>query len=136
MSVLYVLTVPFAGRKRSELVAKWLRSAGSLASLAVLNVNRCPTQSKRTKSNMARKRAHGTGAVVKQSSGIYVFYWTDANGKRCKKSLRTKNKAEAVGKAKDFEKAIQATDREEVLLQSARARKIIRSTDLPMGEVW
>jgi site-specific recombinase XerD len=85
---------------------------------------------------MARKRTHGTGSVVRQSSGIYVFYWTDANGKRCKKSLRTKSKAEALGKAKDFEKAIQATDREEVLLQSARARQIIRSKDLPMGEVW
>lgn len=85
---------------------------------------------------MARKRAHGTGSIVKQDNGVYVFYWTDANGKRCKKSLRTKSRKEAEATAKDLERAVLATDRQEVLMQSARARQIIKSRDLPLADVW
>ncbi len=85
---------------------------------------------------MARKRSHGTGSIIKASSGMYQFFWTDANGKRHKKSLRTKDRATALERAKEHEAATNAVDREEVLMQAARARQIIRSRELPMADVW
>lgn len=83
-----------------------------------------------------KKRGHGAGSVVKGSSGVYVFYWTDANGKRHKRSLRTRNRTEAMERAADLEKATTARDRESVLFEAARARRIIRQRELPLADVW
>ncbi len=85
---------------------------------------------------MARHRPHGTGSIVKAESGVYQFFWTDAQGKRHKKSLRTKNRKEAETLAKGFETAVTASDRETVLLESAKARKLIETKTLPLGDVW
>ncbi|MDX9976367.1 MAG: hypothetical protein RBU21_25555, partial [FCB group bacterium] len=79
-----------------------------------------------------RRRSKGSGGIVKLPSGFYAFQYVDGNGIRRTKSLRTKNRAEAEAGARDFERAVQATDREEVILQAAKARQIIRSRDLPL----
>jgi integrase len=83
-----------------------------------------------------KRRSRGSGSIICQPSGNYAFQYIDANGKRKTKSLRTKNQTEAKHLAAEFEKIVQATDREEVLMQAARARNIIKTKDLPLDEVW
>ena len=83
-----------------------------------------------------KRRSKGSGGIVKMPSGFYAYQYVDANGTRKTKSLRTKDRREADDLAKDFEKAVQATDRAEVLLHAAKARQIISRRDLPMTEVW
>ncbi len=85
---------------------------------------------------MAKRRSRGTGSIVRSDAGIYQLFWTDANGKRHKKSLRTKNRKEAEQAAKGFEEAVNAKDREQVLLESARARRIIETSTLPLEDAW
>jgi integrase len=85
---------------------------------------------------MAKKRAHGTGSLVKGANGIYQFFWTDAAGNRHKKSLRTRNRSDAIEKVAEFERAVGAKDRVEVLHEAAKARKIIKERKLPLSEVW
>lgn len=67
---------------------------------------------------------------------MYYFYWTDANGKKHKKSLRTRSKAKAMDNAAELDKAVMAKDKVEVLHQAAKARQIIRQRDLPLSDVW
>jgi integrase len=85
---------------------------------------------------MAKKRAHGTGSIVKGSGGIYQLFWTDANGKRHKKSLRTRDKRVAHEKARELEKGASAQDRLDVIHEAAKARNLIQEKRLPMDKVW
>lgn len=83
-----------------------------------------------------KRRSRGTGGIVKLPSGNYAYQYLNPQGKRKTKSLRTKNRKEAETRAVDFEAAVGAKDKEEVLLQQARARKIINSRTLPLDDVW
>ena len=83
-----------------------------------------------------KRRSRGAGGLIKIQSGNYAYQFTDANGKRCTKSLRTKDRKEAETKAKKYQKAVDAEDREEVLLQAAKARRIIDTKELALGKVW
>jgi len=84
-----------------------------------------------------RRRAKGAGCIIKdKKSGMYYYYWHDTNGKQHKKSLRTKNEQEAQAHANALTKAVKAEDQKEVLLQSAKIRKIIHEKDLPLADVW
>ena len=84
----------------------------------------------------AKRRTKGSGSVFRSGSGYYVFKYYDANGKPHQKTLRTKNKLEAEKRAPDMLKAILASDKEEVLFQSAQSRKIINSKKLPFSKIW
>ncbi len=83
-----------------------------------------------------KRRSKGTGCISKTSGGIYYFYWSDANGKRKKKTLRTRNRSEALERAADFEKGITAKDRADVIHEAAKARGIINERQLPFDNVW
>jgi integrase len=84
-----------------------------------------------------RRRAKGAGSIIKdKKSGIFYYFWHDANGKQHKKSLRTKNREEAETAADGYTDVVKAKDKEEVLMQSAKARKIIHEKDLPLADVW
>jgi site-specific recombinase XerD len=83
-----------------------------------------------------KRRSKGAGGIIKLASGFYAYQYVDAKGARRTKSLRTKSKAEAETRAKEHEKAVHASDREEVLMQSAKARRIIQSRELPLADVW
>jgi len=86
---------------------------------------------------MARRRTKGSGNITKDSrTGVFSFRWVDDTGKVRKKSLRTKNRQDAEKQALAYEKVVKAQDKEEVLFQAAKARKIIKSRDLPLREVW
>ena len=85
---------------------------------------------------MAKKRrSRGIGSVSKRGD-VYYFWWTDVNGKKHAKSLRTKNRTEALGKAAELTKAVDAKDKAEVLHQAARARRLIEQQPLPLDQVW
>ncbi len=83
-----------------------------------------------------RRRSRGSGSIIKQASGNYAYQYIDGTGNRRTKSLRTKSRQEAEKLAKDFEQAVNATDREQVVMQAAKARNIIKTRDLPLSEVW
>ena len=83
-----------------------------------------------------RRRTKGSGSIVKTSSGMFYYFWYDVTGKQHKKSLRTKNRAEAEKLAEDFTKAVHAKDKKEVLFQAAEAKEIIVSKNLPLENVW
>ena len=86
---------------------------------------------------MARRRAKGSGTVIKDTrTGVFYFRWIDDNGKKRKKSLRTKSRQEAEKNVLDFVRAIHAKDKKDVLFQAAKAREIIKSRDLPLNEIW
>lgn len=82
------------------------------------------------------RRSRGSGSIFKQASGNYAYQYIDGTGKRRTKSLRTKSRKDAERLAEDFETAVGAADKEEVLMQSARARNIVKTRDLPLCEVW
>ncbi len=83
-----------------------------------------------------RRRSRGTGSITKQVSGIYAYYWTDANGKKHKKSLRTRNLEDAKAEAAKYERGVQAKDRADVIHEAAKARQLIREQQLPLNEAW
>ena len=83
-----------------------------------------------------RRRSKGTGTVYCRNGTYYLEYREPHTGKKVKKSLRTKDEKEALRKAKDMERAMDARTAEEVTLHLARARNIIKSRDLPLVEVW
>lgn len=83
-----------------------------------------------------RRRTKGSGSIVKTSSGMFYYFWYDAIGKQHKKSLRTKNRAEAEKLAADFTKAVHAKDKKEVLFQAAVAKQLIDSKNLSLENVW
>lgn len=83
-----------------------------------------------------KKRAKGTGSVVKQASGNYAFQYKDSRGKRVTKSLKTKSRKEAISRAKEYERGLTARDTQDVLHEIARARELIDTRSLPMSEVW
>lgn len=83
-----------------------------------------------------KRRSRGSGGIVRLASGNYAYQYVDASGTRRTQTLRTKNRKEAEAKAAEFETAVAAKDKEEVLLQQARARRIINGRSLPLGEVW
>ena len=85
---------------------------------------------------MAKRRPKGAGSIVKRNNGTYYFYWTDINGEQHKKSLRTKNRAEAAELVEDFVTATKAKDKKEVLFKAAQANQIINSKKLPLEDVW
>ena len=87
---------------------------------------------------MANKRTHGTGTVFKNArSGVYRYQWTDPiTGRKRTASLHTKDRAEAERKAKAYTDTQEATDRQEVVTIIAKDRKLIRSRDLPLADVW
>ncbi len=86
---------------------------------------------------MAKKRrSRGSGSIYRHHNGTYYFQWLDHNGLKRVKSLRTRDRKEALENAVNFEKAVAAQDQHEVLHQAARARGIIQSHDLPLSEVW
>lgn len=83
-----------------------------------------------------KRRSRGSGGIVRLASGNYAYQYVDASGTRRTQTLRTKNRKEAEAKAVEFETAVAAKDKEEVLLQQARARKIINTRNLPFPDVW
>ncbi len=85
---------------------------------------------------MKRKRSSGMGSIVKRENGMFYYWWTDANGKRHAKSLRTKNLVDAKEEAAKYEQGVRAKDRVDVIHEAAKARKIIRERKLPLDEVW
>ncbi len=86
---------------------------------------------------MSRKRrSRGSGTISKAANGMFYFWWSDANGKRHKKSLRTRNKAEAQKQAEDLQRGVAAKDKADVLHEAAKAKKLMQQKDLPLGDVW
>jgi len=86
---------------------------------------------------MAKKRrSRGSGGVIKLASGFYAYQYIDAAGIRKTKSLRTKNKTEAVEAAEAFTRIQQAKDKETVVREIARSRDIIRTRELPLSDTW
>lgn len=83
-----------------------------------------------------KKRAKGTGGVIKQASGNYAFQFKNASGKRVTKSLKTKNRKEAELKALDFERGLTARDTVDVLHEISRARELVDSRALPLLDTW
>jgi integrase len=83
-----------------------------------------------------QRRSRGSGSVYKHHNGMFYYQWIDANGQKHAKSLRTKNRKEALGRAGEFERAIHAKDKVEVLHQAAEAQGIIRRRALPLASVW
>lgn len=83
-----------------------------------------------------RRRSRGSGSIFKRKNGIYYYQYVDARGKKQAKSLRTKSFAEAKEIAKVYEKAVTATDQDEVLQQQAKLRGIIKAKALPLDETW
>ncbi len=84
----------------------------------------------------SKRRAKGTGAVVKLSSGTYAFQYSDASGRRKTQSLKTKNKAEAEERAVELARMLTAGDTAEAVFQIARQRDLVHTKCLPFGEVW
>ncbi|MFO7821066.1 MAG: hypothetical protein R6V56_03270, partial [Lentisphaeria bacterium] len=84
-----------------------------------------------TKKQAKKRRSNGTGSLVKRQNGMYYFWTVDANGKRHAKSLRTRNRDEALAKIKAMERGITAQDRHDVIHELAKARKLVRELDLP-----
>lgn len=85
---------------------------------------------------MAARRARGAGSVFRRATGGYVYKWVDDTGKTRWESLRTKNRKTALERAKGYEDAKNAQDRNAVLIESARLRKIIGSKPVPLGKTW
>jgi len=87
---------------------------------------------------VAKKRSHGNGSVVKASSGVYQFYWTDTTKKhkRHKKSLRTTDRKKAMELAAEWARVKNLKDTNSVLHESAKLRGIIDTKDLPWDEIW
>jgi integrase len=82
-----------------------------------------------------RRRSKGTGHLYKRS-GWFHYQWIDPLGQRHTKALRTKDRKTALANVGDMEASVKAKDQEEVLLRSARLRRVINARPLPWSEVW
>lgn len=83
-----------------------------------------------------RRRSKGTGAIVRQSSGVYAYQYLDTEGIRRTKSLGTKNRRTAEEKAEAYTKVAEASDQAEAVLQIAKSRKLVRSDNIPLADAW
>ncbi|CAA6693017.1 MULTISPECIES: site-specific integrase [unclassified Lentimonas] len=83
-----------------------------------------------------KKRAHGTGSLIKKSNGVYAFQFRDASGKKITKSLGTRNRKEAEGLAEPLGAMASAKSRAEAVQQIAEAKDLIDARVLPLSEVW
>ena len=83
-----------------------------------------------------KKRAHGTGSLIKKSNGIYAFQFRDATGKKITKSLGTRNRKEAEVSAEPLGAMTSAKSRAAAVQQIAEAKELIDARVLPLSEVW
>ncbi|MFT5622957.1 MAG: integrase [Bacteroidia bacterium] len=83
-----------------------------------------------------KKRAHGTGAIIKKANGIYAFQYRDATGKKITKTLGTRNRSEAEKLAEPYAATTSAKDTAEAVQQIARAKDLIDSKVLPLAGTW
>ena len=67
---------------------------------------------------------------------LIIFIGRISTESNTKKSLRTKNRAEAAELVEDFVTATKAKDKKEVLFKAAQANQIINSKKLPLESVW
>lgn len=84
----------------------------------------------------SKRRAKGTGGIVKYPSGTYAFQYKNASGKTKTASLKTKNRGEAEDRAAEFAKMLTAGDTAEAVFQIARHRDLVHTKSLPFAEVW
>jgi integrase len=83
-----------------------------------------------------KRRAKGSGSIVKQSTGTYVFRYRLPDGKTRQESLSTKNRREAGERAEELEKALAARNSAEAVVQIAVNRQLIDRNPLPLASVW
>ena len=93
-------------------------------------------QTKSDSPRRTKKRAHGTGAIIKKANGIYAFQYRDANGKKVTKTLGTRNRSEAEQLAEPYAATTRAIDTAEAVQQIARAKDLIHSKALPLCAAW
>jgi integrase len=83
-----------------------------------------------------KKRAHGTGAIIKKANGIYAFQYRDATGKKITKTLGTRNRSEAEKLAEPYAATTSAKDTAAAVVQIARAKELIDTKVLPLSDAW
>ena len=83
-----------------------------------------------------KKRAHGTGAIIKKANGIYAFQYRDATGKKITKTLGTRNRSEAEKLAEPLGSMTAAKNRADAVQQIAQAKDLIDKRVLPIGDIW
>lgn len=88
------------------------------------------------KQRRAKKRAHGSGAIIQKANGMYAFQYRDTQGKRVTKSLGTRNRATAETLAEPLEAALGAKSTVEAVQHIARAKELVDTRVLPLSEVW
>ena len=83
-----------------------------------------------------KKRAHGTGAIIKKANGIYAFQYRNATGKKITKTLGTRNRKEAEELAEPLGSMTAAKNRADAVQQIAEAKDLIDKRVLAMGDIW
>ena len=83
-----------------------------------------------------KKRAHGTGSLIKKSNGIYAFQYRDVTGKKITRTLGTRNRKEAEILAEPFGSMTAAKNRADAVQQIAEAKALIDAKVLPLSDVW
>jgi len=82
---------------------------------------------------MARQK--GSGYIFKRGKFFYLQF--DVAGKRKIISLKTTERREADAKANELlSPAVNARDKEEVILHAARARKLVTASSINLANVW
>ena len=89
-----------------------------------------------TKTRKTKKRTRGSGSIIQKPSGVYAFQYRDAQGKRITKSLGTRNRETADALAEPLSATLGARSAVEAVQHIARAKELVDTRVLPLGEVW
>ena len=89
-----------------------------------------------TKTRKTKKRTRGSGSIIQKPSGVYAFQYRDTQGKRITKSLGTRNRQTAETLAEPLSATLGAKSAVEAVKHITKARELIDTLPLPLGEVW